>query len=325
MDREQIELDAPGLDRPGTVIRYGHYGRPVVVFPSEQGRAWDYESNGMVGAVADLIDAGRVKLYCVDSFDHVTWSDRRLPLEERARRHRAYQSWITDQVAAYVGDDSAGAGDAIVTGCSMGAYHALQLGADPRRPVPGGDLPVRQLRPVAPGTRGATAATRRTSPTRPTTCPHLHGDHLDWLRVAAARRADRRARGRGRPHPTGSLPQRPADGRPARREGDLPRARRLGPRLVPRLAVVAQADRPPPAPLLLGPLLDTRAWESPETRGQGAGRARPTTELFAVDAYRTEFDAHRGGGGPRRRPGPARPDRVLPGRRRPAAATSARC
>ncbi len=49
MDRVQLELDAPGLYRPGTVIRYGHYGRPAaIVFPSEQGRAWDYESNGMV-------------------------------------------------------------------------------------------------------------------------------------------------------------------------------------------------------------------------------------------------------------------------------------
>jgi esterase/lipase superfamily enzyme len=30
-------------------------------------------------------------------------------------------------VASYVGADSHGASDAIVTGCSMGAYHALQI------------------------------------------------------------------------------------------------------------------------------------------------------------------------------------------------------
>ena len=89
MDREQVELDAPGMDRPGTLIRYGHFGRPVLVFPSEQGRAWDYESNGMVGAVSGLVDAGRVKLYCVDSFDHLTWADLSAQLEERARRHGA--------------------------------------------------------------------------------------------------------------------------------------------------------------------------------------------------------------------------------------------
>ena len=94
MQRDQIELPADGLDRLGTVIRYGHFGRPVIVFPSEQGRAWDYESNGMVEAVAPLINDGRVKLYCVDSFDHASWSDRGLPVEERARRHQAYQAWI---------------------------------------------------------------------------------------------------------------------------------------------------------------------------------------------------------------------------------------
>ena len=55
MERAQIELPTEGLGRPGTVIRYGHFGRPVLVFPSEQGRAWDYENNGMVDAVADLV------------------------------------------------------------------------------------------------------------------------------------------------------------------------------------------------------------------------------------------------------------------------------
>jgi esterase/lipase superfamily enzyme len=127
MEREQVELDAPGLDRPGSLIRYGHYGRPVLVFPSEQGRAWDYENNGMVGAVADLVEAGRVKLYCVDSYDHVSWSDRGIPLEERARRHSLYESWIVDQVVPAIGSDSPGAGDIVTTGCSLGAFHALNF------------------------------------------------------------------------------------------------------------------------------------------------------------------------------------------------------
>ena len=93
MERHQVELDAPDFGRAGTVIRYGHWGRPVLVFPSERGRAWDYESNGMVGAIGDLVEARALQLYCVDSFDEQTWSDSSLPLEERARRHGAYASW----------------------------------------------------------------------------------------------------------------------------------------------------------------------------------------------------------------------------------------
>src|SRR3954467_15827907 len=127
MDRYQIELDASGFDRPGTVIRYGHYGRPVLVFPSEQGRAEDFENNGMVGAVADLVKGGRVKLYCVDSADGYSWSDQSVPIEERARRHADYESWILDQVVPWIRNDCSGEVDIATLGCSLGAFHAANF------------------------------------------------------------------------------------------------------------------------------------------------------------------------------------------------------
>ena len=203
-DRARWELDAPGLDRPGTVIRYGHWGRPVLVFPSEQGRAWDYEANGMLGAVSDLVDVGRAKLYCVDSFDHHTWSDRSLPLEERAARHRAYESWVTDRVVPLIGEDSPGASDVVVTGCSLGAYHAVQLAltrADlfPVAICQSGNYDPSQWH--AWGERGDAAYF--TNPTDHVA--HLQGDHLDWLRgrlhvVLVV------GEGPWETHPTGSLP-----------------------------------------------------------------------------------------------------------------------
>ena len=181
MERQQVELDAPGFHRSGTVIRYGHWGRPVLAFPSEAGRAWEYEEHGMVGAVADLIDGGRIKLYCVDSFDEVTWSDTSLPLEERARRHGAYTAWLTDRVVPFVGVDSPGAGEAVVTGVSMGAYHALQLAltrADlfPVALCQSGNYDPSQWR--AWGERGEAAYF--TNPLDHVA--HLGGAHLDWLR-----------------------------------------------------------------------------------------------------------------------------------------------
>ena len=80
MNREATELWSAALGAAGTVIRYGYWGRPVLVFPSERGRAWDFEDNGMVGAVEDLIGAGRLKLFCVDSYDAASWSDQGIPL-----------------------------------------------------------------------------------------------------------------------------------------------------------------------------------------------------------------------------------------------------
>ena len=62
--------------------------RPVLAFPAEGGDAGEFERHGMVGAIADLLEAGRVKLYCVDSFDRETWSNRAIPTEEPAAARR---------------------------------------------------------------------------------------------------------------------------------------------------------------------------------------------------------------------------------------------
>ena len=172
MKRHQVELPlGSGIDRGMTVITYGHYGRPVLVFPSEAGRAWDFENNGMVGAVADLINAGRVKLYCVDTFDAETWSDTGLPIEERALRHEAYEPWLTDNVVPFVHHDTAPACGADHDRLQPGRLPRRALRAPARRPVRRSRSACPATTTCPPGGRGATAATRPTSPTPPTTCP----------------------------------------------------------------------------------------------------------------------------------------------------------
>ena len=50
------------LEREVRVVRWGDYGRPVLVFPTAGGDAEEVERFHLVGACADLLDAGRVKL-----------------------------------------------------------------------------------------------------------------------------------------------------------------------------------------------------------------------------------------------------------------------
>jgi hypothetical protein len=122
MRRHQYEVGG------GTVIVYGHFGRPFLVFPSEQGRAWDFETNGMIDQVRPLIDDGRAKLYCVDSYDAQSWSNRAVPLEERARQHGVYESWILNDVVPSIFADCGGELELATLGCSLGAFHAVLFG-----------------------------------------------------------------------------------------------------------------------------------------------------------------------------------------------------
>lgn len=175
MRRDQYETGG------GTVIAYGHYGRPFLVFPSEQGRARDFESNGMIDAVRPLLDDGRAKLYCVDSHDAASWSNRSVPLEERAHQHGGYESWILDNVVPSIHADCGGPQDIATVGCSLGAFHAVLFGLRRADHFP---LAIGLSGNYDPsswhgwGERGDAAYL-----TNPVDfVPHLHGEHLDWLR-----------------------------------------------------------------------------------------------------------------------------------------------
>jgi len=182
MNRFTADLWSEAIGAAGTVIRYGHWGRAVLVFPSEQGRAADFESNGMVNAVADLLDAGRLKLYCVDSYDARSWSNSAIPVEERARQHGRYESWIVDEVVPWIRADCGESAAAVATlGCSLGAFHAANFALKRADIFPLAMCLSGNYDPAAWqgwGERGTAAYFNNPVDY----VSHLHGDHLDWLR-----------------------------------------------------------------------------------------------------------------------------------------------
>jgi esterase/lipase superfamily enzyme len=164
----------------GGVLVYGHWGRPVLAFPSEQGGCGQYEDFGMVDAIGGLIEAGRVKLYCVDSYDSRSWHDSGAPLEERARRHGTYEQWILERVVPLMRDDCGGASEFVLTGPSFGAFHAANFALKRADlfPLAICQSGVYDVSVVGSGERGD--AVYFNNPMDYVS--HLHGDHLDWLR-----------------------------------------------------------------------------------------------------------------------------------------------
>ena len=134
----------------------------------------------MVDAVADLVDGGRVKLYCVGSYDAESWSNKTFRWRS-ARRHGAYESWIFDQVVPWIFDDCQGPADILTTGTSMGAYHAANFAlkrADlfPQALCMSGNYDLSYFHGW--GERGDSLYFN--SPLQ--YVANMQGDHLDWLR-----------------------------------------------------------------------------------------------------------------------------------------------
>jgi len=114
------------VERDVTLARWGSFGVPVLVFPTAGGDAEEIERFHLVGACADLIDAGRVKIYSVDSVDG------RVLLAGEGDAGR--QAWMARQFFEYLRNEVVPAVRAdchddeielITSGSSIGAYNAL--------------------------------------------------------------------------------------------------------------------------------------------------------------------------------------------------------
>ena len=162
---------------PARALAYGHWGRPLLVFPSELGQRWDFENTGMLEAISWLVLEGHVKVYCVDGGDAWTWRADDVPLEERARRHADYERWITESVVPFVHADAGG--EIMVTGVSFGAYHAANFALKRADLFPLAIClsGVYEVSVVGWGERGD--AVYYNNPLD--YVRHLHGDHLEWL------------------------------------------------------------------------------------------------------------------------------------------------
>ena len=87
------------LDRMMEFKVYGHAGRPCLVFPAQSGRFYDFENFGMVGAVQDLLEQGRLQLFTCDSIDWETWAAFDRECRGRIERHEAYARYIVEELA----------------------------------------------------------------------------------------------------------------------------------------------------------------------------------------------------------------------------------
>ncbi len=111
---------------------YGHRGKPVLVFPTSNGRFYQYEDSGMIRALSRYIEEGKIQIWTVDGIDEETYFSDSWDKLQRIRRHEDYFAYITEEIIPSIlpvsrenngGDEQ----QLIVTGCSMGAFHAANL------------------------------------------------------------------------------------------------------------------------------------------------------------------------------------------------------
>lgn len=104
---------------------YGHDGHQMIALPSQDGRFFDFADRGMINALAPWIEAGKLRVICVDGIDWETWSQIGGDYHGRISRHEHWFWYIIEELIPTV---SRWQNETfMVTGCSMGAFHAANF------------------------------------------------------------------------------------------------------------------------------------------------------------------------------------------------------
>jgi esterase/lipase superfamily enzyme len=119
-------MPSQSMGRPVHLWRYGHGGRPVIALPTAGGYAHEWQHNGAIDALSDLLDEGRLCVYQPETNVAEVWTHAESPLAVRMARHRAYESFVVDELIPRIWRET-GRDDIVVMGASVGALYAVNL------------------------------------------------------------------------------------------------------------------------------------------------------------------------------------------------------
>jgi esterase/lipase superfamily enzyme len=115
------------LRQEATLVRWGTFGTPVLLFPTAGGDAEEVERFHLIGALMPLISAGRIKVYSCDSVAGRTWLEG-VPPRHGAWIQNQFHNYVRYEVIPAIRNDCRMPDIPVLTaGASLGAFNALAV------------------------------------------------------------------------------------------------------------------------------------------------------------------------------------------------------
>jgi esterase/lipase superfamily enzyme len=114
------------LPQPARMARWGHFGTPVVIFPTGGGDFEEIERFQLIAALGQLIDGGRIKVYSTDGVAVRAWLSATTSKQDCTRLQVRYDSFVYEDILQRVREDCHDERiEPILAGASLGAFAAM--------------------------------------------------------------------------------------------------------------------------------------------------------------------------------------------------------
>jgi esterase/lipase superfamily enzyme len=126
MSKESSRWYSDRLGREVNVVRWGEVGTPVLFFPTAAADAEECERFHMVDVLSEMLGAGRIKLYSVDSVAGYSWLKEDSSTQSGGRVQDRFDAFVYHEVVPAIRADCRAPDIEIVAaGPSIGAFNAL--------------------------------------------------------------------------------------------------------------------------------------------------------------------------------------------------------
>ena len=126
MSKLKTSWHSSRLDKEVSVVRWGEIGTPVLIFPTAAADAEEIERFHLIGAVSELLEQGRIKIYSIDSVAGKAWLTESSDIPTASRVQNQFDEFIVEEVVPAIrtdcNDDEV---EIVVAGSSIGAFNAL--------------------------------------------------------------------------------------------------------------------------------------------------------------------------------------------------------
>jgi esterase/lipase superfamily enzyme len=127
VQKEILSVNSAALGQTMNYRVYGESGKPVIAFPTSQAHENLWEDFGMVDVLGEYIENGDIQLFALDSIDDDTFFREDGKRGAALKQYEKYLSFVANEFIPTVSGPQVGAPKALLTGCSMGAYHAANI------------------------------------------------------------------------------------------------------------------------------------------------------------------------------------------------------
>jgi esterase/lipase superfamily enzyme len=106
---------------------YGYYGFALLLIPTAAADYLEYERFQLLDYLAPHINAGKVKVFSINSINTESWMNNHMDPRHKAVRHQQFNEYVFNEVVPFIRDKTSWETPIVTCGASFGALHSANL------------------------------------------------------------------------------------------------------------------------------------------------------------------------------------------------------